>query len=71
MARIVDIPIKLETVAKENSTSIITSSTTTNPCSENLESLKRKKNKLAKIEKHIHYNVNEVTLVFLNASFFN
>ncbi len=46
---------ELETIAKENATLIIASSTTTKPYSENLESLKRKKNKFAKIEKHIHY----------------
>lgn len=60
---------ELETIAKENATSIITSSTTTKPYSENLESLKRKKEKIAKIEKHIHYNVNDNTLVLSNASF--
>jgi hypothetical protein len=52
----------------KTTTTTITYFTTSKLYNRNLQSLKRKKNKPTKIEKHIHNNVNKLSWFFFNAT---
>jgi hypothetical protein len=55
----------------KTTTTTITYFTTSKLYNRNLQSLKRKKNKPTKIEKHIHNNVNKLSWFFLMQPFFS